>query len=115
MDLLPLRIGFGGYSIFCLALVGHYGSLISIVSFLDPLLVGFYSGIPQVFIKMGLVRPLRVPSLLKPQQAQQCGLPSELQVLLTTVNREQYRLCVGFLFLLVLSDLRGFTFHEYDI
>ena len=84
-------------------------------SFVDPVQVSLLYRVPQVFIKMGLVRPLRVPSLLKPQQAQQCGLPSELQVLLTTVNREQYRLCVGFLFLLVLSDLRGFTFHEYDI
>ena len=57
-----------GYSIFCLALVGHYGSLVSIVSFLDPLLVVIYCSIPQVFIKMGLIAPLWVPSLLKPQQ-----------------------------------------------
>ena len=64
---------------------------------------------------MGLVSPLRVPSLLKPQQAKQSSLPRELKVLLTTVNREQYRLCVRFLLLLVLRGFGGFTFHEYDI
>ena len=64
---------------------------------------------------MGLVSPLRVPSLLKPQQAKQSSLPRELKVLLTTVNREQYRLSVRLLSLGVLRLFRGFTFHEYMI